>query len=579
MPDIKIKSLSIKGYRSFGSVPQRFERLSKINLVIGQNNSGKSNVLRFIDSVYSNVAHKTYKAEPLDKHQLHRANLSVGISIDLSTDSTGALADFNDQIVSKFPEAKRNTQSPGYILNALKAKARIDGTTGAWFEYDENGSLSTENWKEAFETVDPGSIQQVWTILTGSGQGSFNQHWYPGTLNLISPKIAPIATEFIPAIRQIGEAGSESSDFSGLGIIERLAKLQNPDVHNRADRLRFDNINKFLINITGNETAEIEIPHDKKTVLVHMDGKTLPLEYLGTGIHEVLILAAASTISENTVICMEEPELHLNPILQKKLVRYLLSSTNNQYFISTHSNSFMDTPEAEIFHIRLVDSQSIVSRVTSDKHKSHICEDLGYHPSDLLQSNCIIWVEGPSDRIYLKRWILEVAPHLVEGIHFSVMFYGGRLASHLSGEDIEELLEDFISLRRLNRNAVIIMDSDKSSSHARINSTKERLKKEFNDGDGFAWITQGREIENYIEPDRLKAAISATSPSATINSKFGKYDSCLDMLSKKGEKTQPKKVQISNHVIESDSIELDILDLKKRINELVLFIETCNPKI
>ena len=41
------------------------------------------------------------------------------------------------------------------------------------------------------------------------------------------------------------------------------------------------------------------------------------------------------------------------------------------------------------------------------------------------------------------------------------MFYGGKLSSHLSGEDEDEIVEDLISLRSLNRNAVIVMDSDK----------------------------------------------------------------------------------------------------------------------
>ncbi|ROT43839.1 hypothetical protein CHR62_15615 [Pusillimonas sp. NJUB218] len=32
----------------------------------------------------------------------------------------------------------------------------------------------------------------------------------------------------------------------------------------------------------------------------------------------------------------------------------------------------------------------------------------------------------------LKHWIAAVAPELVEGLHYSIMFYGGRLLSHLS---------------------------------------------------------------------------------------------------------------------------------------------------
>ncbi|MEZ4770015.1 MAG: hypothetical protein R2844_16480, partial [Caldilineales bacterium] len=70
--------------------------------------------------------------------------------------------------------------------------------------------------------------------------------------------------------------------------------------------------------------------------------------------------------------------------------------------------------------------------------------------SDILQANCIIWVEGPSDRIYLKHWLRTIAPELDEGIQFSIMFYGGRLLSHLSADDAE--IDEFISLRKINQN-------------------------------------------------------------------------------------------------------------------------------
>jgi ABC-type cobalamin/Fe3+-siderophores transport system ATPase subunit len=43
-----LNSLAIAVYRSFGAEPQFFPQFSKINILFGQNNCGKSNVLRFI---------------------------------------------------------------------------------------------------------------------------------------------------------------------------------------------------------------------------------------------------------------------------------------------------------------------------------------------------------------------------------------------------------------------------------------------------------------------------------------------------------------------------------------------------
>jgi hypothetical protein len=146
-----------------------------------------------------------------------------------------------------------------------------------------------------------------------------------------------IKSQMIPAIRQIGSKGSISDAFDGTGIIERVAKLQNPDVHNQTCRHRFNAIRDFLRDVVDRPEATIEVPYERDTILLHMDDKVLPIESLGSGIHEVIILASATTVLQNCVVCIEEPELHLNPILQKKLLRYLDQYTHNQYFITTHS--------------------------------------------------------------------------------------------------------------------------------------------------------------------------------------------------------------------------------------------------
>ena len=213
-------------------------------------------------------------------------------------------------------------------------------------------------------------------------------------------------------------------------------------------------------------------------------------------------------------------------------------------------------------NIRLEKGQSIAERVTSDKKRSEICEDLGYHPSDLLQTNCVIWVEGPSDRIYINNWIKCLASDLFEGIHYSIMFYGGRLASHLSGDDIDQSIDKFISLRRLNRRGVIVIDSDKSSKAANLNQTKKRLMGEFNQGPGYAWITKGREIENYLCEDKLKVAISKIHPSAKFKSSFGQYENTLSISMKSGKEVRADKVAIANYIV--DNFGADLSKLGKR---------------
>ena len=197
----------------------------------------------------------------------------------------------------------------------------------------------------------------------------------------------------------------------------------------------------------------------------------------------------------------------IGPILQRKLVKYLEQSTSNQYLIATHSAHLLDSVNTRIFHVQ---NSAIGSSVQSAKTPASVvsvCNDLGYRPSDLLQANVVLWVEGPSDRVYLRHWINLLDDRLIEHVRYSTMFYGGRLLSHLTASDNE--VSDFIHLKQLNRHLVVLIDNHKSTQHARLNSTKRRVIAELPENEhGFAWVTWGRTIENYVPPELLATALA-----------------------------------------------------------------------
>jgi len=104
----------------------------------------------------------------------------------------------------------------------------------------------------------------------------------------------------IPAIRRPGTAQLKEEDYSGEDLIHRIAKLQNPPHDKQEHKESFQKIESFLQEVTDRPHARLEIPYERDTIIVHMDGRSLPLSSLGTGIHEVIILLPQRPFSAST---------------------------------------------------------------------------------------------------------------------------------------------------------------------------------------------------------------------------------------------------------------------------------------
>lgn len=214
-------------------------------------------------------------------------------------------------------------------------------------------------------------------------------------------------------------------------------------------------------------------------------------------------------------ICLiEEPETHLHPRLQHLLARRLSSISRErslQLFISTHSAALIDSRSWREITPKIFQADTHCLRETpADGHALRLMEDLGVRQSDFLQANGVVWVEGPSDAIYLEYWLRlycakEGNPLFERGLSYSIFWYGGAVLSHLTGER-DDILR---ALLQLNRNAFVLMDSDLDyrldaagvPQSVKADHAKERVRtaiEQLESPSCGCWVTQGYTIENYL---------------------------------------------------------------------------------
>ncbi len=142
--------------------------------------------------------------------------------------------------------------------------------------------------------------------------------------------------------------------------------------------------------------------------------------------------------------------------------------------------------------------------------------------------------------------------------------------SHLTVDDAS--VHDFIALQRLNRHVAIVIDSDRRKSEDQLNATKQRVIDEIEKTHGFGWVTAGREIENYVTSQVMQDALEKVHASTHFKKINTQWECSYQEANSK--KFFVDKVAIAREAVAT--IDLDVLDLKVKVEQMVQFIRSAN---
>ena len=534
---MRIHSIKARNYGPFSELQEM--RLGPLATIVGQNDVGKSNILRALrlffeerpkiesSDVHDNAApegdivievsftslpqnielekgvattlqdemlvddnghlriRKTYPRDSLTKFKI------TLITRDFEDDRFAGLATIKEDKLNKLCESLDIdvSKSGRGIKNldkrkALRAKAEEEGIQLC---VRESALVQKDDlWKKIASYLPAFELFETDTKL-GVGETTFQSQFRPIiSASAENPDVVEAKNVFTGAI---GKALQEEVDK----IFERLQ--QHTDAfESMSARPQFSWDKAVSFEIAGKDQHGVE----------------QSLERRGSGMRRLLMvaffqyLAGRKLDNENDcVFAIEEPENCLHPKLQRELITSFrqLADEGHQIIITSHSPVFAGASPIEDLALVVRTKGATQAKQYPELDLSLVAEELGVEPADQITGySACVFVEGPCDIKFFKT----VASKLKEAGHIDADFDDKGIGFVITGGASIKYWIDCRAMNRLSRRFGIVVDSDKKDASHKVPDRKLHWKEKCEKDGGVFFILQKREIENYLHPDAIK---------------------------------------------------------------------------
>lgn len=436
---MRISSFIISNYKSFRD-PQKLEFAPGFNVLVGQNNVGKTALLEALTLNFVGKPHKSLLSIPrvtAPYDQSSVVDVTVVLSGEELRDILLNIPEFYLPVPSRLsaPDAEDGVQllekiltyeTIGFTLRLVAGEGRnppdwIVSKFPSHALYDGQHPSGRQDRGRLFR-CNPSPDKKGFTC-TGPTEGDIQSELGVAIANILRSRVYHFRAErFNLATFQVGTQKILAPNAANLPEVLSVLQGNNP--------ARFNHLNELLaqifpsiyqISVINRPNGVVEIVVWTENANTQREDLAIPLSDSGTGVGQALaILYVVMTSEFPRTILIDEPNSFLHPAAARKLVEILRAKfPQHQYVVSTHSPEIIRTAQPSTLSlIKWENRQSVIESLDAERIEAiqGCLVEVGARLSDVFGADQILWVEGQTEEVCCRLILDQLATNVPPGV-------------------------------------------------------------------------------------------------------------------------------------------------------------------